>query len=167
MADPGDIDALPPPAAMPPADAFVADVNAMRAWWVAPIVAARPDDAIAPTTIDAHVSRLLAMRSFVEAQRGAPLLRLAALLADTPDTLERYLEHRAATVGPGTLALDCSSWLAALKWLHRGAYDPANPPEFITAVRRLHSQQSRAFNIDLRSRSDRKSLAAAGKWASW
>lgn len=121
---------------------------------------------MAGSTIAAHCGRIQNLRVFVEGERGAPLLGLAEMVADTA-TLERYLEHRAATVGVGTQALACATWLAVLKWVHRGAYDVSSPPECFTAVRRMHNQLSRSFAVDLRGRSDRQSLAAAGRWASW
>lgn len=51
--------------------------------------------------------------------------------------------------------------------MHRGAHDPASPPAVFGQVRRVHNDLQKKFEADLKGRSDRQSLAKAGRWASW
>lgn len=159
----------PAPAPTPePVDPFDRDLAALRLHWTEAHSLTRRDAALAPSSLESHVKRVLQYRRWLEARDGAgPVQSLAELVADLKP-FTAFLDASASELQTteGTRARLCDAMIVVLKCIH-APVDESSPPEAITALRAIRSDLQRRYEVALKARSSTEALQEAGRWATW
>lgn len=137
-----------------------------KAWHTATHNPQRDGAALRDETVDKHISRLALFSEF--AATSHPGIDALALLEDPAATaLTAFLDSmHAKGRSEGTRRCVCDSVLCYLRY-RAALAATVTLDQAVKAVRRVRNSLHAAYEVSLRTRSDRESLEAQGKWADW